>query len=137
MSANPEDTRISEAAAWQGTLPRAGTRRAIVLAAIEAFSEDLGVAASPELADAVELALLQAVEQGGPVAIEGGETWQVEFPEVNDPATDDDPKWCWRLNAAGEIVMQSEGYPTKEKAEEMAEIFKSHAVRAGVPLGAS
>lgn len=134
----PDDSRIAEANHWQGTEPSGGTRRAVIRDAIAEFSVGEGSLADNALgiADAIELALLEATEKDGPPVVDGAETWQFEFPEVNDPMTDDAPRWRWRLNAAGETVAQSESYSTKEQAEEMADAFKAHAAHAGFPLGA-
>lgn len=132
MPKKPDDTRIAEAAAWQGTEPADGTRRGVILAALRAESPGDEL----DLADAIELALLQAAEKDGPAAVEGAETWQFEFPEINNPE-DDEVRWRWRLIAGGnDIAAQSKSYPKKKEAEASAEEFKTHASRAGFPIGA-
>lgn len=133
----PDDSRIAEAGAWQGTIPADGTRRGVILKAVEDFlGEDLGVVKAPlEVADAVELALLEHAEKAGAPAVEGADSWQFEFPEVNNPEVDES-KWRWRLlGNGGAVVAQSLGYDTKTEAEEGAETFKAHAASAGFPIG--
>lgn len=122
------DPRINETGSWQGTIPAEDTRRGVILAAIQTQ-----IAQTPDdelsIADAIELALL---EHPSPV-VEGSSTWQFQIVESGDPL-EDETEWCWRLNIAGETVVQSEGYPTEKQAEEKKDVFKTALKQVGLAL---
>lgn len=143
----PEDVRVAESGAWEGTEPANGTRRGLIRNAVFDLIRNWQIRYKPDedpaatsnaalaIADATELALLKSAETTTETPqVEGAESWQFEFPEVNDPEVDGST-WRWRLIAGGgDIAAQSVDYATKAEAEEGAETFKAHAARAGFPL---